>query len=413
MKTVGIIAEYNPFHNGHLYHLTEAKRLTEADYVVVVMSGNFVQRGAPALIDKYSRTKMVLACGADIVLELPVSFSTASAEFFALGAVSLLDKLGIIDSLCFGSEYGNTSLLETAAKILIEEPPEYRELLNRLQKNGKTFPAARMEALKAIFPPIGEAILSSPNNILGMEYIKAILRLNSLIKPMTITRITADYHSGDLTAFEENTISSATAIRKTLFKEKSLTNLCNHVPKLVLEIMEENYQKTFPIFDEDYSLLLNYKLMLESQASLTKYTDITPDLANRISHINTQGFNFQELASEIKTRQWTLTRINRALIHLLLDLYSENFNAYNKAGYTQYARLLGFKKTASHLIRDIVNKEKIPVITKMADAGKQLCGTGLTMLKEDIFAARLYNQVVYEKYGVSIKDEYTHGVIIL
>ncbi|MGB8455005.1 MAG: nucleotidyltransferase [Anaerocolumna sp.] len=412
MKIVGLITEYNPFHNGHLYHIKEAKKMTGADYVIVVMSGNFVQRGAPALIDKYNRTEMALACGADIVLELPVSFSTASAELFALGAVSLLDKLGIVDYLCFGSECGNTTLLENAASILLKEPKEYKEVLNHLLKKGNTFPAARMEALKAISPLIGDSLLSFPNNILGIEYLKALLRLNSPIKPVTITRLTAEYSSLDLTPCTEKTISSATAIRKALFHEKSLTNFENHVPRSVYKLMQENYQKTFPICDGDFSLLLNYKLMQETKATLTKYSDITPDLANRIHDTNTQGLNFKELAGKIKTRQWTLTRINRVLIHLLLNLYSDNFNEYKESGYAQYARLLGFKKTSSHLIREILKNENIPVITKMADAKEQLSSIGLTMLKEDIFAAHLYNQVAYNKYGTVLKDEYTRGVII-
>ncbi len=413
MKTVGLITEYNPFHNGHLYHIQEAKRITGADHVIVVMSGNFVQRGAPALIDKYSRTRMAISCGADIVFELPVCYSTASAEFFALGAVSLLDKLGIVDYLCFGSECGNISNLEITAKILLEEPANYREVLSQLIKSGKTYPAARMEAVKAVAPDIGDQVLSSPNNILGIEYIKALRRLHSSIRPVTITRITADYHSQELTSMTESTISSATAIRKNLLEEKTMDYLVHQIPGPVYEILQENYKKSYPVFDDDYSLLLNYKLALETRESLINYTDITPDLANRIHDISEQGFNFKDLAQKIKSRQWTLTRINRGLIHVLLNLYSDNFNAYKKVGFTQYARLLGFRKTSSHLLRNIADMEGIPVITKMADAVKLLSDTGVTMLNEDIFAARLYNQVVFHKYGTVIKDEFTHGVIIL
>lgn len=413
MKTVGLITEYNPFHNGHLYHIKEAKRITGADHVIVVMSGNFVQRGAPALIDKYSRTKMAIACGADIVFELPVCYSTASAEFFALGAISLLDKLGIVDYLCFGSECGNISSLEAAAKILLEEPADYREVFGRLIKSGKTYPAARMEAVKAVAPDIGDQVFSSPNNILGIEYIKALRRLHSSIRPVTITRITADYHSQELTSMTESTISSATAIRKNLLEEKTIDYLIHQLPAPVYELLQENHKKTYPVFDGDYSLLLNYKLALETRESLTRYTDITPDLANRIQDTGVQGLSFMDLALKIKSRQWTLTRINRGLIHILLNLYSDNFYAYTDAGFTQYARLLGFQKTSSHLLRIITDIEGIPVITKMADAGKQLSDTGVTMLKEDIFAARLYSQVVFHKYGTVIKDEFTHGVIIL
>lgn len=413
MKTVGLITEYNPFHNGHLYHIKEAKRITGADHVIVVMSGNFVQRGAPALIDKYSRTRMAISCGADIVFELPVCYSTASAEFFALGAVSLLDKLGIIDYLCFGSECGNISSLETAAKILLEEPANYREVLSQLIKSGKTYPAARMEAVKAVAPDIGDQVLSSPNNILGIEYIKALRRLHSSIRPVTITRITADYHSQELTSMTENTISSATAIRKNLLEEKTLDYLVHQIPAPVYEILQENYDKSYPVFDDDYSLLLNYKLALETRESLTNYTDITPDLANRIQDISVQGLDFKDLAQKIKSRQWTLTRINRGLIHVLLNLHADDFNTYKEAGFTQYARLLGFRKTSSHLLRNIADIEGIPVITKMADAAKLLSDTSVTMLNEDIFAAHLYNQVVFHKYGTVLKDEFTHGVIIL
>lgn len=413
MKTVGLITEYNPFHNGHFYHLQEAKRITGADYVVVVMSGNFVQRGVPAFMDKYSRTKMALSCGADLVFELPVCFSTASAELFALGAVSLLDKLGIIDFLCFGSECGDITHLKKTAAILLEEPQEYKTVLNQFLKSGKTFPAARMEAIKTVSQDISADVLASPNNILGIEYIKSLLKLNSNLKPVTIQRISADYHSLELSSLKEASISSATAIRKNLREEKSLSHLKNQIPEPVYNILLEEYLKSYPVFEEDYSLLLQYKLMQETSDSLAAYTDITPDLAHRITDINIQGKTFSELTKLVKTRQWTLTRINRGLIHVLLNLYSNNLDTYKAAGYTQYARLLGFKRTSSHLIREIVKNEKIPVITKMADAKKLLSNTGLTMLGEDIFASHLYNQVIYNKYGTANKDEYTHGVIIV
>ncbi len=412
MKIVGLITEYNPFHNGHQYHIEEAKRITGADYVVAVMSGNFVQRGAPALIDKYSRTKMALACGADIVFELPVCYATASAEFFAFGAVSLFDKLGIVDVICFGSECGNVQILTSIAKILVEEPTEYGNTLNALMKTGKAFPAARMEAIKTIAPHIPDSVLSSPNNILGIEYIKALLRLNSSIKPVTITREIADYHDETLTAHTSNTISSATAIRKVLREDNNLSSLDYHVPDPVYRILQDEYSKTFPIYEDDYSLLLNYKLMQESYQSLTSYTDVSTDLANRILGINTLGSSFSQLAQTIKSRQWTLTRINRVLIHILLNLYSEDFEAYKQAGYTQYARILGIKKASSHLLRQIVKNERIPVITKMADATNLLSDTGLTMLNEDVFSSHLYNQIVFHKYGIALKNEYIRGIVL-
>lgn len=442
MKVVGLITEYNPFHNGHQYHIDEAKRITGADYVIVVMSGNFVQRGTPAFIDKYSRTQMALCCGADIVFELPVCYATSSAEHFALGAVSILHKLGIIDDICFGSECGDTKILTTIANILIEEPAEYRKILSSLMKTGKAFPVARMEAIKAIAPSIDESILSSPNNILGIEYIKALLRLKSDINPVTISRITSDYHQEELDDSMGTAISSATSIRKTLREKTSqvensqgdfphektsrtetppaetppaetpLTTLEPHLPDTVVKILQDNYNKTFPIYEDDCSLLLKYKLMLESHQSLLNYTDMSVDLAHKIGGINTSGLSFSQLALEIKSRQWTLTRVNRVLTNVLLNLHGQDYKAYNASGYAQYARILGIKKASSHLLRIITKNEKIPVITKMADADKLLTSTGIKMLSEDIFASHLYNQLIYNKFHTILKDEYTHGIIL-
>lgn len=417
MRVVGLITEYNPFHNGHKYHIEEAKKKTNADYVVVVMSGNFVQRGTPAMMDKYQRSKMALLSGADLVIELPVCYATASAEFFALGAVSILDKLGIVTDLCFGSECGDTSILRTIANLLLHESEEYKELLSHYLKEGYTFPEARMEAIKNSCPVDYSHILSSPNNILGIEYLKALLTLKSNINPVTITRITAQYHSEQLTnndiAKDSIAISSATAIRKVLKDSTDLTLLDSHVPSYVYSIMEENYMKTFPIFEDDYSLLLNYKLMQETNVSLTKYTDVNTDLANRIHSLSHSSQTFSELAKSIKSRQITLTRVNRVLSHILLNLKEEDLKTYESNGYVNYARILGFKKTSSHLIRQIVKNEKISVITKVADAKTSLDTVSLRMLNEDINSSHLYNHVVYHKYNTLLQNEYKAGVIIL
>ena len=212
MKTAGIIAEYNPFHKGHEYQIRYAKEKLKADYVIVAMSGDYVQRGTPALISKHARAEMALRCGADLVLEMPVSVSTASAEAFAMGGVSLLDSLGVVDMLCFGSESGEISALKELAEILVEEPEEYKKLLKSFLSEGLTFPAARSQALTEYFknprnfsgddfdgvltPLLNEVtqILSTPNNILGIEYCKALLRLNSRIRPVTLRREGMGYH---------------------------------------------------------------------------------------------------------------------------------------------------------------------------------------------------------------------------
>lgn len=411
MKVVGLITEYNPFHYGHQLHIEEAKRVTGADYVIVVMSGNFVQRGTPALMDKYLRTQIALGQGADIVIELPVCYATASAEAFALGAISILDKIGIVDSLCFGSECGDVHKLGIIADILLNEPPEFKNQLGKLLKSGITYPAARSQALIDIYGSVDtdtSSLLNSPNNILGIEYIKAIHSLDSKIIPYTIKRISTGYH--DLTL--DTKISSASAIRTSISNTDSLSFIQPNVPTDVYRILEKYFNKTLPIYEDDFSLLLQYKLLLENPSGLSEYQDVSSELAKRIYQLRKDTYSFSDLSLAIKTKQITLTRVYRSLLHILLNMKVKYFNEFNCNGYSQYARLLGFKKEASKLIRIIKDMDTIPVITKVADADKSLSELGNIMLAQDIFAADLYNQIIYEKYKARQHNEYTKGVII-
>ncbi len=412
MKVVGLITEYNPFHNGHFYHIKEARKETGADYCVVVMSGNYVQRGAPAFLDKYTRTQMALACGADLVLELPVSFASSSAEYFSMGAVSLLNGIGVVDSLCFGSECGSISLLEEASKILETEPPLFKTKLNEALKEGRTFPQARMEALLPFMPDKDASFLVSPNNILGMEYIKAIHTLQSPIIPSTIKRVSAGYHKEDLNEGKDSVISSATAIRKALKEGIGLSALMQHVPSEAYPFLKDSYEKTWPVTEDDFSLLLQYKLMTENNKSLTKYLDVTPDLANRIAGLNRPGMTFLEAAKEMKSRQWTMTRINRSLLHIVLNITEDSMKLYKAEGYAQYARILGIRKSSSPLLRAMAKKSKLPLITKVGGTADKLEETAQKMLKEDLFAAALYNEVIYNKFGILPKSEYKQGIIL-
>jgi predicted nucleotidyltransferase len=442
LKVVGLITEYNPFHNGHKYHIDEAKRITGADYVIAVMSGDFVQRGAPAIIDKYSRSEMALRNGVDLVFELPVCYATSSAEFFAHGAVSLLDKLGLIDYLCFGSEWGDIRLLQDAATFLLNTPAAFDERLQAFLKDGLTYPAARVKALEATFTSYdntmdGHAltkVLSEPNNILGIEYIKALKRFSSSIIPVTIKRIAAHYHDTELAkvnkspeqrneeapgeARNHKTISSATAIRRavqhadnTEHGEFVITK--DSVPQDVFQFMQENYRKTYPITEEDFAEILKYKLLMEDNLSLSQYVDISADMADRLKNISDYNKTITELIHMIKTKNMTLTRINRAMIHLLLNIRSDSFLEYNQNGFVPYARVLGIRKEASPLLRKIEQAASIPIIKKVSKAKEQLDVTGMRMLSEDLFAAHIYNQAVYEKYKTSILNEYKHGICII
>ncbi|NLK74621.1 MAG: nucleotidyltransferase [Clostridiales bacterium] len=425
MKIVGIITEYNPFHNGHKYHIEEAKRITGADYCIAVMSGNFVQRGAPAIIDKYNRTRMALNNGVDLVLELPTCFATASAEYFALGAVSLLNKLGVVDYLCFGSEWGDIELLKVAANLIAEEADCYKELLISYIKEGLTYPAARAKAMEGYLNSHNNTydrdainqLLSEPNNILGIEYIKAINRISSDIIPVTIQRKSAHYHD----RYEEKNsqlspITSATALRdliETSLNADDLIKAKESIPEDVYQFLRLNYKVSYPINEEDFNQILIYKLLSESNESLTRYLDISRDMADRIMNILDYKSSYLNLIQNIKTKNLTLTRINRALIHVLLNITKDIFQNNLANGYVPYARVLGLRKTSSHIIREIDKQGNIPVIRKVSKAIKQLDDNSITMLQEDIFAAHIYNQAVYHKFKTPIPNEYQHEIVII
>lgn len=439
MSVVGLITEYNPFHNGHLYHMKEAKRITGADTVVVVMSGNFVQRGTLAMMDKYTRTRMALEAGADIVIELPVCYATASAEFFALGAVSILNQLGFVDSIVFGSECGNIELLQFIANVYEQEPAFVTQRIQELLRLGLTYPAARAAAVSDFLiqssdelihatdsfmkPASGtnlldnfkqkaaqlDEILNSPNNILGIEYLRALTRLKSRIKPYTITRIQSNFHSEELSG----NISSATAIRKALSDPSPdlLLSIQEAVPHFAYHLLQTNYTKTFPMVPNDLSLLLKFCLLKSDADQLQSYLDVSPDLANRISRFKFSTHTFDELVDQIRSKQYTQTRIQRALLHILLDITSEDLKSYAKVGYTPYARILGLRKRCSSLLKRSNSEDTFTIITKLSKA--TLSAPASCMLQNDIRAAHLYNLLVSEKYQVTIKDEYTHGLILM
>ena len=397
MKTVGIIVEYNPFHNGHKYHLEQAKKVSGADYVVAIMSGNFVQRGIPAITDKYTRTSMALQNGADVVYELPTFYSTASAEYFAYGAVSILHGLGNIDYLCFGAEDNNLELMQTIAKILTSEPTEYTLRLKSELSMGKSFPVARKNALLPLISNLDstylEHFLESSNNILGIEYLKALYRLQSNITPLIVTRKGSLYNEEGLPI--NSSYPSATALRKNYSITKSLKEFNTLVPDSVLRLLNESEHKTFPIDLDDFSEYLYYKLLFIFYEDLISYMDVSPDLAKRILNLRNQFTTFSDFANKLKTRQFTLTRIQRVLLHILLNIKQEQTPSI-------YAHLLGFKKEASI----IINKKdaSIPIITKVADYKN--------LLYHDIFCTELYNHVVSKKFHSYIPNDYIHPLVI-
>ena len=441
MRISSIISEYNPFHEGHKYHMENTKKITNSDYTIVIMSGNFTQRGTPAIIDKYARTRQALLCGADLVLELPVCFATASAEGFAFGAVSILDKLGVVDSLVFGSESGDIEKIQKVADFLTEEPLAYKERLQGFLKQGLSFPKARANVLGEFFPDLDKDFLSSSNNILGLEYCRALKYFNSSITPVTITRKDNLYNDEELA--EVGKLSSATAIRKallqtsfyqesasqimqysdlpfqnpsyrqTLGRSGALDSISAHIPENSLNILKEHWGISAPVSSSDFSLLLNYKLLLENRDSLIRYADITSDLADRIYNNLNLYKDFDSFCDLLKTKELTHTRIARSLIHILLNIRKADYETFKNNGYGQYVRILGFRKESSVLLHAIKERSSIPMISKLADSVKELDGSALSMLEKDIQIAHIYESVVAGKFGQEFKNEFQRQLVIV
>ena len=412
MKTVGIVAEYNPFHNGHAYQLAMAKKMTGADYCIVVMSGDFVQRGTPAIMDKYIRAQSALENGADLVLELPVCYASSSAEYFASGAVALLDKLGITDTLCFGSESGDVNVLSALADALLDESPQFKQILKQNMKAGATYPQARNQALSATAPYLTGSlhVLQSPNNILGLEYIKAIKRRQSRIQPYTLSRMGAGHH----VAAMETSYSSALAIRESISLKQDIRYIKDQIPSSVYIAMEKAFGRTFPILPDDLSSLLPYKLMLEQASGYTSYLDIDPSFSDRLTNMLPSYTNHASFCEQLKTKNMTYTRVSRNLLHILLNLNQADMDAFCTEDYIYYARMLGFRKKAEPLLSLIKKHSEIPLLSKLADAdGVVDHANGRKMLASDIRASNIYSLLIQQKFGGTLQNEYRNRMIIM
>ena len=386
MKITAVIAEYNPFHNGHAYHLEKAREITGADAVIVLMSGDFVQRGEPAVIDKYARTEAALAAGADAVFMMPVQVSTGSAEEFAHGAVSVLDRMHAVSALCYGAETAdNDSILRTAG-LLQNEPVGFRDHLMDLLAKGETYPAAVSAALEAVCPGYGR-LLDLPNNTLAVAYNRALLRLGSAITPYAVCRLGSDHNDRSLPT--GSLFASAASIRKGLTAGEDME-------KYVTSAMAQRL--TYHISADDLSSILNYVLLMSGSDDLRAIPEISEDLASRILAHAGESRLFSEWVPLIKTRNVTYARVSRALLHLILGL--------NGTEEPSSVRLLGFRKQSAEVLRTLQDVSDIPIITKLAAAG-------IPDTAADIRAARLYAMLAKEKAGISLKDEYLHSPIII
>lgn len=413
MKIAAVIAEYNPFHTGHLNQLRSIRN--HADACVVIMSGNYVQRGTPAILDKFTRAKWALLHGADIVFELPIRFATAGAEQFAFGACSLLDRLGFVDMLCFGSETCDIALLDKIAEILIKPPKSFQEQLQSLLRQGSSYALAREEALYPLllgdsdfldspFSPrqAFHSMLSAPNTILGIEYCKALKLLNSRIIPVPMPRKGSSYHNTVLPAVSDNSqglpkdlISpnkkspSASAVRFHLFHHPECPErLCGFVPDDVLSDL-----MTMPLLEEnDFSSYLYYALLGKNSAELARYYEVSDDLAQRIVKCFPEFTNISEFTALLKTKQLAHARIRRSLLHILLSIEKEDLSQNHS-----FLRLLGLRKASSYLLRKIPEADRGFLITKAADAFRKLPERDAAYFQKEVQTSQLYGFTAQKK----------------
>lgn len=410
MKAAGIIAEYNPFHNGHKYHIEEVKKKTGADCIIVVMSGDFTQRGLPAIIDKYARAEMALANGADVVIELPHVYASGSAEFFADGAIALLDSLGIVDDVCFGSECGDISLLMPVAELLADEPEEYRSFLQSELQKGASYPLARNRALIHTVPSFAEHenIIGTPNNILGIEYIKSIIRRNSQIRPSTIQRTGADYHA---TRYGGTMYPSALSLRHGLMQNPSIDFLRGQVPDSVFEILNREFQVTYPVFPNDFSSMLSYKLLSDAKHGYTEYVDVNDDLSDRILKHIYHTHTFESFCDALKTKNLTYARASRLLCHILLNQKTADLQEFRENGTVFYAHVLGFKDDGRRILKELKDNATIPIITRTTEYHQLTDPIAKKQFEQDLFASHLYENVAGNKYGTPIRNEFERQVL--
>lgn len=396
----GIIAEYNPFHNGHKYHIEKTKKITNSSFCIVVMSGNFVQRGEPAIINKFARTKAALLNGADMVIELPSFFATAGADIFSLGAIDLLNKTKIVTNVCFGSENGSIDTLLKISTILAKEPEEFKAAFANYSKQGLSYPDARLKALSYI-TNTDLSFLKSPNNILALEYLKALKLTDSDITPYTIQRKSAEFHSQNISG----TIASATAIRLSAFSEQ--TKIKNCIPQNTHNIFFNELNKKIVLMD-DYSDILHYILRTKSAKELSEISDITEGIENRIIK-NSDKKYISEIILSVKTKRYTYTKIQRAILHIILGITKEQMNLITKNNLNQYIRILGFKKSSSDLLTLLTKKASVPVITNIKKAKHQLNEFAFSVLQQEFKATDLY----YMPSTLETNKDYTEPIVII
>ena len=385
----GIIAEFNPFHNGHAAHIEETRKLTDCKYIIAVMSGNFVQRGEPAICNKWKRTEMALLNGVDVVIEIPIQYVISGADYFARGSVGLLNAAGIVDALCFGSECGNLQEVVAAGRVLAEEPARYKACLRSGLDKGLSFAAAKGAALEACLENAPDGLLTKPNNGLAIEYCKALRLLESPIKIFTTHR--------------QQGGTSATKIRHGLLSGQEAGDC---VPKNVADILCG--VSKFAQLD-DFSDIFRYLLYTNADA----VASLGEGLGNRFQRLCGEFSKISDLLAAVKTKRYTYTRLQRDVLKILLNILPQDMENFEQQSGVQYIRVLGFRKEAVGAVGEITRKASLPVVTHGAAMDKLLQNGGAVakMLSQELVAGDIYRLASGESGGY--RSERGVGVVVV
>ena len=407
MKVVGIIAEYNPFHNGHLAQITYAKETLHADEIVVVMSGDFVQRGEPAILDKYVRTEMALLNGVDLVLQMPAVASTSSAEIFAKCGVAMLLSTGVVTDLIFGCEEETSEIFLETAKLFLEEPQKFKDVLSESLKAGDSFAKARAKALMACYEGDYpkeklEDFLNGSNNILGIEYTKALLEKCAKVKIHPFKRYGTPHDS----LSPSGKYASATLLRKSMITRSDISSMVSeYVPRNILHRIVEAVDEECYLEADDVSFLLHDRLL--SNETLTGFLDVSPDLSDRILNLKDEFVSYSSFCDLLKTKNLNHSRIRRALIHTVLHITDSDLEALKVCDYVPYLRILGFNKRGAILLKTMKAKSNKMLFVSPNEVKEDLGESEKILFAKDIYASDLYRALITNKTQKKIPTEYT------
>ncbi|MCQ2976786.1 MAG: nucleotidyltransferase [archaeon] len=405
MVVAGIVVEYNPFHNGHLYQIQKIKERLNPDYIIVALGNNFTQRGEVSILDKYDKTELAIKMGVDLVLEIPTALTVSSAENFAKAGVTLLENTKVVTHLCFGAENDDIEKITSIAKTLIKEPRNYKKVLKDELSKGVSFPVARANAINEIYKndQVAKDIINKPNNILAIEYMKELIRLNSKMTPYIIKRNGPGFYDTDI----KDNISSATNIRKMLEDKKDISN---YIPEDVLKKIKKN-KKILTI--DDFSDILLYILRTNNKEYLENIYEVKEGIDNSLIESSKKNFTITSIIDDVKSKRFTYTGISRIIANIILGITKDSYK-HSLETMPKYVRVLGFKQSSEELLSKIVKANKRSKVAIITNVNKYLKDKKSNKdIKIELEKEIEYNNIYQIKANLDINSDYTKNMLVL